>query len=106
MAQHVQVLLVDDLDGSTAEETVTFGLDGVTYEIDLSGDHAEELRQGLANWLAVARRQTARQTKPRVRKPVDKETAKIRAWAREQGYDVSDRGRVPASIREAYHAAK
>ena len=56
MAQKVQVLLVDDIDGGTADETVTFGLDGVTYEIDLTAGHATELRDALAQWVGHARK--------------------------------------------------
>ncbi|MDR1634992.1 MAG: Lsr2 family protein [Bifidobacteriaceae bacterium] len=115
MAQRVQVLLVDDIDGSEATETVTFGLDGVTYEIDLSGPHADELRQGLAKWLESARRLPARgarsgrstgraTARPR-RAAANTDIAKIRAWAREQGLEVSDRGRIPAPIRDAYYGA-
>ncbi|MDR2566780.1 MAG: Lsr2 family protein [Bifidobacteriaceae bacterium] len=115
MAQRVQVLLVDDLDGSDATETVTFGLDGVNYEIDLSADHAGELRKGLAKWVESARRVPARGAKAgraatrattRPRRPAaNGDIAKIRAWAREQSLEVSDRGRIPAPIREAYYAA-
>jgi hypothetical protein len=110
MAQRVQVLLVDDLDGTEAAETVTFGLDGVTYEIDLTSDHADELRQGLAKWAEAARRLPARgpragRTTNRPRRAASDDIAKIRAWARGQGLEVSDRGRIPAPIRDAYYAA-
>ena len=60
MAQKVQVLLVDDIDGGTADETVTFALDGVTYEIDLTAANASELRGAVANWVGHARRPGAR----------------------------------------------
>ncbi|MDR2373153.1 MAG: Lsr2 family protein [Bifidobacteriaceae bacterium] len=115
MAQRVQVLLVDDLDGSEAAETVSFGIDGVTYEIDLSGAHADELRRGLAKWVEAARRLPVRGGGRAIRSPgrpparpraaVNGEIAKIRAWAREKGLEVSDRGRIPAPIRDAYYAA-
>ncbi|MDR1440852.1 MAG: Lsr2 family protein [Bifidobacteriaceae bacterium] len=111
MAQRVQVLLVDDLDGSEAAETVTFGLDGVTYEIDLTNPHADELRRSLGQWIDSGRRLPARGPRaargggrPR-RSVVDSDIAKIRAWARSQGMEVSDRGRIPAPIRDAYYGA-
>ncbi|MDR2377808.1 MAG: Lsr2 family protein [Bifidobacteriaceae bacterium] len=115
MAQRVQVLLVDDLDGSEATETVTFGLDGATYEIDLSEAHAAELREGLAKWTESARRLSPRGSRsnrsaprppgrPR-RAAASDDIAKIRAWARAQKLEVSDRGRIPAPIRDAYYAA-
>ncbi|MDR2113843.1 MAG: Lsr2 family protein [Bifidobacteriaceae bacterium] len=104
MASRTQVFLVDDLDGSEATDTVTFGLDGVTYEIDLNSEHADKLRQGLKVWVEAGRRQTGRRAS-RGRTQSSDETARIRAWAREQGLDVSDRGRIPAPLREAYLAA-
>lgn len=104
MAQKVRVLLIDDVDGSDAEETVTFALDGVTYEIDLNATHAADMREALAPWVGAARRsggrkQTGRKSGGRSN---SSETKRIRAWAKENGYQVSDRGRVSAEIREAY----
>lgn len=107
MAQKVQVLLVDDIDGGTATETVTFGLDGVTYEIDLSDEHATQLRDALGTWVGHARkvggRSVSRGGAGRVRRATD--AGDVRAWARENGYEVSERGRISAEIREAYAAA-
>ncbi|MBK1785202.1 histone-like nucleoid-structuring protein Lsr2 [Prauserella cavernicola] len=112
MAQKVLVSLVDDLDGSEAEETVEFGLDGVSYEIDLSGENAEELRDALAQYVEHARRAGGRKRagRPAVAKvpgrsaAVDREQNQaIRAWARKNGYDVSDRGRIPSEVVDAYH---
>lgn len=113
MAQKVFVSLVDDLDGSEAEETVEFGLDGVTYEIDLSAENAEELRDALAQYVEHARRAGGRKrtTRATASKPqagrsaaVDREQNQaIRAWARKNGYDVSDRGRIPSEVVDAYH---
>jgi len=103
MAQKVQVVLVDDLDGGSASETVTFALDGVSYEIDLSEKNAASLRSDLASWIAAGRRVSGRKTVSRGRGSSD--AAKIREWARTHGHDVPERGRVSASIREAYAAA-
>ncbi|GAB3657871.1 histone-like nucleoid-structuring protein Lsr2 [Streptomyces sparsus] len=108
MAQKVQVLLVDDLDGGEADETVTFALDGKSYEIDLTTANAEKLRGALADFVKAGRR-TGRSSGARGKGRAagsasggSQDTAKIRAWAKEQGYDVNDRGRVPATVREAY----
>jgi hypothetical protein len=109
VAQKVQVLLVDDLDGGEADETVTFALDGVTYEIDLTTANADKLRGLLTPYLDGGRRTGGRAGRGRAPKgavragsPAGQDTAKIRAWAKEKGYEVNDRGRVPATIREAY----
>lgn len=111
MAQTLQVLLVDDLDGGPAEETVSFSLDGTDYEIDLSAEHAARLRDDLAVWVGHARRTTAGR---RARATSGAGTsgagggadvAAVRAWARENGHTVNERGRVPAAVVEAYRAA-
>jgi hypothetical protein len=109
----VQVILEDDLEGGSADETVTFALDGVAYEIDLKSDNAEKLRGLLAPYVDKGRKQSGRLTSARrstgraagraVSGAAD--TAKIRAWAKENGYTVNDRGRVPSDIREAYERA-
>jgi nucleoid-associated protein Lsr2 len=113
MAQKVTVTLVDDLDGSRAEETVGFGLDGVAYEIDLSSDNAGKLRDALADFVTGARRAGGRKKGPG--RPAGVKTAArpasadreqnqaIREWARKQGMKVSDRGRIPAEVLDAYH---
>ncbi|MGW2596227.1 histone-like nucleoid-structuring protein Lsr2 [Streptomyces klenkii] len=111
MAQKVQVLLVDDLDGGEADETVTFALDGKTYEIDLTTANADKLRQALADYVKSARRTGGRSAAGRGKARAtavsggSPDTAKIRAWAKKNGYNVNDRGRVPADIREAYEKA-
>jgi hypothetical protein len=109
VAQKVQVLLVDDLDGGEAEETVTFALDGKSYEIDLSDTNAQKLRESLAEFVKAGRRtggRSAGRGKARaVASGAGQDTAKIRAWAKENGYNVNDRGRVPADIREAFEKA-
>ncbi|MFD7711104.1 Lsr2 family protein [Streptomyces sp. NPDC059785] len=109
MAQKVQVLLVDDLDGGEADETVTFALDGKTYEIDLTTSNADKLRGLLEPYVKGGRRTGGRASggrgKARAASGSSQDTAQIRAWAKENGYEVNDRGRVPASIREAYEKA-
>ncbi|MBT0993195.1 Lsr2 family protein [Cellulomonas sp. DKR-3] len=110
MAQKVQVLLVDDVDGSTADETVTFALDGVTYEIDLTTARAAELRDAFATWVGHARKVGGRSssgTRPAARRSSRgaSDASAIRDWAKGQGLDVSERGRISAEVRQAYDAA-
>jgi hypothetical protein len=108
MAQRVQVVLVDDLDGGAADETVSFALDGSSYEIDLSAAHAGQLREALAPYLGHARkaaRASARPTRSRSRSRAGGRSAQIRAWARERGLPVNERGRIPADLAEQYDAA-
>ena len=109
MAQKVQVLLVDDIDGGNADETVTFGLDGVTYEIDLTAGHASELRDALAQWVGHARkvggRTAGRSAAPRGRRSSSGDAQAIREWAKENGHKVSERGRISADVKSAYDAA-
>ncbi|WP_280379403.1 histone-like nucleoid-structuring protein Lsr2 [Nocardia wallacei] len=104
MAHRVLVTRVDDLDGeSTADETVVFGLDGVTYEIDLSAGNAALLREQLRQWAERARR--VRRTTIAARQPttmVAVQSTAARKWARENGVTVSARGRVPAEVLRAY----
>jgi Lsr2 len=107
MAQRIQTLLIDDLDGGEAAGTVRFGLDGAEYEIDLSAAHDDELRKALQQYLAHARRTgaTARSATRTRRGSAAVDTAKVREWAKEQGIDVKDRGRVPANVIEQYQTA-
>ncbi len=106
MAQRVHVILEDDLDGSGADETVMFGLDGASYEIDLSAKNAAKLRDALAKYVGAGRRTTARGRKQAPRgRASGSDASAIREWARTNGYEVSDRGRVPADVRAAYEAA-
>lgn len=111
MAQRTTTTLVDDLDDELeADETLDFSVDGVSYAIDLSAENAQRLRNDFAMWIAHARRESGRK---RTRGPatkgrasVDREqSAAIRDWARRSGHEVSDRGRIPAAIIEAYHQA-
>jgi len=108
MAQKVQVLLVDDLDGSEATETVTFGLDGVSYEIDLSSGNAGRLREELAHYVEHARKAAGAAAQARRRRPRSaggrEQSARIREWAKANGYKVNERGRIPANIVAEYEA--
>jgi hypothetical protein len=111
MAQKVQIVLIDDLDGGAAQETVLFGLDGQSYEIDLSTANASRLREALAQYVGAGRRQgsrsrgaaTARGSRGRASR--NSEAAAMRAWARSNGYTVNERGLVSLEIRKAYEAA-
>lgn len=111
MAQKIKVLLIDDLDGSDAEETVSFAVDGVSYEIDLNEGNAAELREAFARWIGHARKAGGRRSTGRRASAATTssssggDTGAIREWARANGYKVSDRGRVSAEVREAYAAA-
>ncbi|MCF4122151.1 Lsr2 family protein [Antribacter sp. KLBMP9083] len=108
MVQKVQVVLVDDIDGGVAEETVTFGLDGVSYEIDLSAAHASELREAFAMWVGHARKASSRPAAARPaarRSRGSSNTAAVREWAKSTGLAVSDRGRISTEIQEAYDKA-
>ena len=111
MAQRVNVVLVDDIDGSDAVETVGFALDGVDYEIDLSDEHAAELRDAISLYVGHARRTGGRRRSGRKVASSGNgdggtaSAAEIRAWARDNGWDVPERGRVSAEVREAYAAA-
>ncbi|QLQ14824.1 MAG: Lsr2 family protein [Micropruina sp.] len=108
MAQKVLYVLTDDLDQSEAAETVAFGLDSVSYELDLSAANAQRLRDLLAPYVAVSRRvggARRSRTGGRRRGGGGAAATDIRTWAQEQGLTVSARGRVPADIREAYDKA-
>ena len=107
MAQKIQTLLIDDLDGDPATETVRFGLDRVEYEIDLNAGHAQDLRAVIGKYVRHARKVAGRARRPRTpdRAGNAASDTEIRNWAREQGHDIKDRGRVPADIRARYTAA-
>jgi hypothetical protein len=111
MATYTRIKLVDDLDGGPADETVQFSLDGRDYEIDLSTQHAQALRENLADYSENARRagkgdkSGRRRHSDRDGRPSRGEATAIRTWARENGYQVSDRGRIPKTVVEAYRAA-
>jgi len=113
MAQKTLVQLVDDLDGSPIAggegKTITFALDGVSYEIDLNQAHADELTEALAPYVAAGRKTGGRKSAGRAA-PSSKsdpgELQKIRDWAKNNGHTVSDRGRIAATVRDAYNAAQ
>ncbi len=105
MAQRVHIVLEDDIDGGAATETVLFGIDGINYEIDLSDKNAAKLRDSLAKYLASARRTSPRSRRASKRGSNGPTTAQIRDWARSNGYEVSDRGRISADIIAAYESA-
>lgn len=107
MAQKVQTLLIDDIDGGEAEGTVRFGLDGTSYEIDLSVAHQAELRGALARFIAAGRKVPGAGPRRAGRRAADGGAAatEVRAWARSQGIEVKDRGRIPAGIVARYREA-
>ena len=106
MAQRVQVQLLDDITGEEAAETITFGLDGVSYEIDLSADNAHQLRDELNVYLEKGRKVRGRAgSQQRSRTSSRDETHRIREWAEQNGYSPSSRGRISKTIIEAYQAA-
>ncbi|MEA4944906.1 MAG: Lsr2 family protein [Propionicimonas sp.] len=107
MAQRVQIVLTDDLDGSQADSTVTFAYDGTTYEIDLSDANRAALQESLAPYIAAARKLAGgrRASGGRRKASTGASATDIRAWALDQGMTVSSRGRVSAEVREAYEAA-
>jgi hypothetical protein len=106
MAQKIAVALEDDLDGGPADETVRFGLDGTEYEIDLSTKNANAFRRQLAPFIEHARKAGRGQRRRPGRTVSSRErSADIRAWAKDQGITVSERGRIPASVVEQYEAA-
>ncbi|MEV4147200.1 Lsr2 family protein [Amycolatopsis sp. NPDC049691] len=112
MAQKVLVEILDDIDGSTAAQTVQFGLDGVTYEIDLSDDNAAALRDELARYIAAGRRIGGRKVRVATGQSTTTSTTdrernqQIRAWANANGYEVSERGRLSSEVIAAYEQAQ
>ena len=103
MAQKVQVILVDDIDGGSATETVSFSLDGTAYEIDLNQANASRMRDALAPYVGTARRLGGRSSAGKGRsRGRNNKTAEIRAWARDNGHKVNERGRIPGDIVAAY----
>jgi hypothetical protein len=106
MAQKITVTLEDDLDGGPAVETMCFGLDGSEYEIDLSKKNADHLRKMLTPFIDHGRRATGGQARRGARPASTRQrSADIRAWAKEHGISVNERGRIPANVVEQYEAA-
>ena len=106
MAQKVQTLYVDDLDGSEADGTIRFGLDGAEYEIDLNAANASAFRRRLAPFVSHARQAGRRQPQPPRTASSRARNGDIRAWAKGQGIRLSDRGRIPARVTSQYEYAK
>jgi hypothetical protein len=107
MAQKVHIVLEDDLDGSDATQTVSFALDGTSYEIDLNDKNAAALRDALATYVGHGRKVTgARRGRRSSASTSTGHSAKeVRDWARSHGHKVPERGRIPATVREAFDAA-
>jgi hypothetical protein len=114
VAQRVVVTLFDDIDGGEAAETVTFGLDGKTYEIDLNPANAKKLRKTLAPYVEAGRRQPSggtggggagRPRAPHRRTSLEPDPAAVRAWAQSHKMDVPARGRIPKRVYEAFREA-
>jgi hypothetical protein len=109
MAQKVNIVLVDDIDGSDATETVAFALDGTAYEIDLNDKNAAALRESLSGYVGHARKVTGGRRGAKrsggSSRSGGPSTKDMRDWARSNGYEVSDRGRVSQEIQDAYAAA-
>ena len=109
MAQKIQTLFIDDIDGSEAEGTVRFALDGAEYEIDLNAKHAEALRKSMAKYIDAARRSSGAARRParggRRASASGVNTTEVREWAKAQGYEVKDRGRLPAELVVKFRAA-
>ena len=111
MAQKVNIVLVDDLDGTEATETVSFGLDGTTYEIDLNDSNAAALREALSGYVGHARKVTGGGRRARRSAGGSSSTSSssntkdVREWAKSQGMEVSERGRISADVQQAYDAA-
>jgi hypothetical protein len=115
MAKQVLTVLTDDLDGGEADRTIEFGLDGVNYSIDLSEKNAGKLRKALEPYLSVATRvgrsgaadaRGGRRGAVSTGRASRDQNQAIREWATRNGYEVSERGRIPSSIVEAYHSKR
>jgi Lsr2 len=109
MAQKIRTLFIDDIDGGDAEGTLRFGLDGTDYEIDLSADNAEALRKALARYVEAARRAPGSSRRPsrngRQAGSSGLSTTEVREWAKAQGIEVKERGRIPAELVVKFKAA-
>jgi hypothetical protein len=101
----MQILYLDDIDGSEAEGTVSFGFGGADYEIDLSKKHADQLARAVAPYIDAARKIPSSRRAARPSRPARHDQSDVRAWARDQGLKVSDRGRIPADVLAKYEAA-
>lgn len=105
MAQHTRIIVTDDIDGGEAEGTIRFSIGGTGYEIDLSKKHADQFASAIAPFTAAARKVSGTKRSSRDGGATRHDQSGIRAWAREQGLKVSDRGRIPADVIAKYEAA-
>jgi Lsr2 len=106
VAQRTQVLYVDDIDGSEAEGTIRFGFGGTDYEIDLNKEHADQFTEALRPFIAAARKVPSSRRPARGARNTRHDLSDVRAWARDQGINVSTRGRIPADVLARYQAAQ
>lgn len=108
MARREVIILVDDVDGTEASETIRFAFEGREFELDLSEQNAAAMREAMTPWVSAARRIGGRQVgaggRERARRD-SAQTAAIRAWAAENGHQVSTHGRIPAAVERAFHEA-
>lgn len=106
MAKETIIRLTDDIDGSEAEETIVFGFRGTDYEVDLNAKNSSALEKALTKFMEAGRRVPKSPTRgrPASRHSGAEDLASVRMWARENGHEVSDRGRIPAAVHEAYRA--
>ena len=105
MAQRVTVVMTDDIDGTEAAETIAFRVDGTAYEIDLSTSNAAKMRQAFGRYVEHARKATGGRRAGRPRRDRHFSSA-VREWAKQQGIQVSERGRIPASVVSQYEEAR
>ena len=106
MAQRTQILYVDDIDGSEAEGTVRFGLDGADYEIDLNKQHSDQFAKAIRPYIDAARRVPSSRRAGRGSRMSRHNQSDVRAWARAEGLKISDRGRIPADVLAKYEAGQ
>jgi Lsr2 len=104
VAQRTQILYIDDIDGSQADGTVRFGIDGTAYEIDLNKKHADQLAKVIRPYIDAARKVPSSRRPGHGGRPARHNQADVRAWARAQGLKVSDRGRIPADLLARYES--
>ena len=105
VAQRTQILYIDDIDGSQADGTVRFGVDGTAYEIDLNKKHADQLAKVIRPYVEAARRVPSSRRAASSGRASRHDQSDVRAWARAQGIKVSDRGRIPTDLMAQYQAA-
>jgi hypothetical protein len=107
MAQHTQIVVTDDIDGSAADTTVRFGLGGTDYEIDLNARHAEQFRKAVQKYIDAGRKAgVSRRPASRGSRPAGPSPSQVRGWAKSQGIEVKDRGRVPDELVVKFKAAQ